>query len=183
MPPLLQNGTNLEVRDPLGRSPLGWAAISGHGDVAQLLIDYGAGTNVDMHEGRKPLHYAAQFNHSEVVRSLLSVGVDPLTRKARENSGRKCGSAPKTSGQTSLKYDKCIVKVSGMAWHKPEAIHINSPHELDNEICSNNSSLSIFGLDRDNGSSFTLWDTKKFVLATCCQLYILFQGSVYFKVS
>lgn len=44
------------------------------------------------------------MNHNEAVWALLEAGVDPLTKKTRENPGRWCGNAPRTTGDTPLLY-------------------------------------------------------------------------------
>lgn len=58
----------------------------------------------DSVEGLKPLHEAAKKNHYEAVAALLEAGVDALTVKTLEHSGRQCGNAPTSIGHTPLMY-------------------------------------------------------------------------------
>ncbi|KAJ5633124.1 hypothetical protein N7490_009463 [Penicillium lividum] len=85
-------------------SPLYWAALSGHADVAQVLIENGADPDGEANEGYKPLHKAASHNHAEVVKVLLAAGVNPLTEKTKEAPGRFCGNAPTSVGHTPWMY-------------------------------------------------------------------------------
>ncbi|KAJ4986829.1 hypothetical protein SVAN01_07634 [Stagonosporopsis vannaccii] len=102
----LQSGKNdVDAVDKSGKTPLWWAAASGHADVIQLLHQSGADPDVDEKDrGLRPLHEAASNNHADAVRVLLEAGVDPLTPKAREDPGRRCGNAPRTTGHTPLMY-------------------------------------------------------------------------------
>ena len=82
-----------------------WAASEGHAGVIRLLIAAGADPNHDeMIRGIRPLHGAANKNHHEAVEALLQAGVDPLTEKAKEDPGIRCGNAGTTRGQTPLMY-------------------------------------------------------------------------------
>ncbi|GAP93143.1 putative ankyrin repeat protein [Rosellinia necatrix] len=103
---LLQMGdVNIDPQDELGRTPLWWAASSGHAGVVRLLAQAGANPDQDNnYSGIKPLHEAAKGNHAEVVRALLECGVSPLTRKTKDNPGRRCGNSRSTVGESPLKY-------------------------------------------------------------------------------
>jgi ankyrin repeat protein len=65
---------------------LGWAAISGHVDVARLLIEPGADVNQVDHKGMAPLLYAASigFGDSAMIDLLLKSGAN---EKARTKDG------------------------------------------------------------------------------------------------
>lgn len=89
--------------------PIGWAASYNHGDVIQVLIDYGADPDAELSEGLKPLHRAAKSNHVDAVKVLLAAGVSPLTPGTRENNpmGRCVAGGvptPSTKGHTPLMY-------------------------------------------------------------------------------
>lgn len=93
----------VDAVDVLGRTPLWWAAHGGHANTIRLLVQAGADPDKDEKpRGLKPLHEASSKNHAEAVRALLEAGVDPLTPKAREDPGRFCGNAPRSTGHTPL---------------------------------------------------------------------------------
>ncbi|TGJ88327.1 hypothetical protein E0Z10_g425 [Xylaria hypoxylon] len=94
-----------DSQDAIGRTPLWWAASSGHAGVVSLLAN--AGANPDHGEtkrGLKPLHEASSKNYAEVVRVLLQIGVSPTTGKTKNDPGSWCGNAPSSHGQTPLMY-------------------------------------------------------------------------------
>ncbi|KAI1311251.1 ankyrin repeat-containing domain protein [Xylaria venustula] len=103
---LLKEGKiDVDSPDGRGRTPLWWAASSGHAGVVRLLAQAGANPDRDeSHRGYKPLHKAASANHAEVVKVLMEFGVSPMTGKTRENPGRWCGNSPHTTGHTPLMY-------------------------------------------------------------------------------
>ena len=58
-------------------TPLHSAAMQGHATVCQVLIDAGAGVNVQTDpQGYAPLHSAAFAGHVETIRVLLANGAD-----------------------------------------------------------------------------------------------------------
>jgi ankyrin repeat protein len=101
---LLLHGADINALDDLQRTPLSLAAARGHTEMAALLLEHGA--EADNHNSvcLKPLHYAAKANHHAIAKLLLEKGVSPLTPKTTENSGRRCGNAPTTTGHTPLLY-------------------------------------------------------------------------------
>ncbi|OYX58420.1 MAG: hypothetical protein B7Y96_06090 [Comamonadaceae bacterium 32-67-11] len=92
-----QPGLNLEARNPAGETALMLAAIRGHLDLVQRLLERRAQVN---HPGWTPLHYAAShafinarspngstplmlaahYGRREVVELLLREGAEPLAR-------------------------------------------------------------------------------------------------------
>ena len=56
---LVAEGSDLDVRDDNGNSPLAWAAHEGHPDVARLLLDRGASVDNEDGGSNTPLIWAA----------------------------------------------------------------------------------------------------------------------------
>ena len=63
-------------KDEQGATPLHAAALTGNGDVAELLLDHRADVNARTNNGSTPLHYAAEKGHQEVAELLLTRGAD-----------------------------------------------------------------------------------------------------------
>jgi len=53
-----------------GYTPLHWAALKGHEEIVEALIDAGADLNTTNNLGRTPLHWAALKGHEEIVEAL-----------------------------------------------------------------------------------------------------------------
>ena len=65
------------VRVRYGSKPLHNAAMRGHKDVVQILIDQGVDCDRENQWGETPLWMAAFYGHTEVVKHLLDVGANP----------------------------------------------------------------------------------------------------------
>lgn len=73
--PAVQRG--LESRaDVNGRTPLHWAALFGHLDVALLLLEKGADVNAQNQGGNTPLHSAVRGGHRDMALLLLARGAN-----------------------------------------------------------------------------------------------------------
>ncbi len=72
----IEDGTNLNARDPSGASPLIIAATFGQTEVARALIEAGADVNQQNSDGSTALHTAALFCRTEIVQALLDAGAD-----------------------------------------------------------------------------------------------------------
>ncbi|KAF2676975.1 ankyrin [Lentithecium fluviatile CBS 122367] len=96
---------DVHAGDAYGKTPLWWAATFGHADVIRILVEAGANPDVDDKIWvLKPLHEVANENHVGAVQALLGAGVDPLTKKTREDPDGQCGNAPRSMGHTPLMY-------------------------------------------------------------------------------
>ncbi|XP_028917316.1 fibronectin type 3 and ankyrin repeat domains protein 1 isoform X2 [Ornithorhynchus anatinus] len=87
---MLQDGCKVNVLDAVsGWSPLmRVSAVSGHRDVASLLIEAGADVNVRDKDGKTPLMVAVLNNHEELVQLLLDKGADPNVTNEVTPAGR-----------------------------------------------------------------------------------------------
>ena len=65
---------------PVGRTPLHEAALRGHKEVVELLIDKVADVNAKNWDGLSPLHYAALTGRKETAELLISEGADVNAR-------------------------------------------------------------------------------------------------------
>ena len=63
---------------PYGSTALGWAAVSGHVELAQLCLRHGAKPDAKARKGSTPLHMATwNGDHDEIARLLLQADADP----------------------------------------------------------------------------------------------------------
>ncbi len=69
-------GSDLNVKDEYGSTPLNIAATFGKTDIALALINGGADLHTKNAEGSTPLHVAAFFCRTEIVKALLEKGAD-----------------------------------------------------------------------------------------------------------
>lgn len=67
---------DLLVGDDDGRTPLSWAAQSGHDAVVKLLLDKGTELETKDSYDQTPLSWAAQSGHDAVVKLLLDKGAN-----------------------------------------------------------------------------------------------------------
>ena len=68
---------NVKYEDLNGWAPLIFAALGGHREITELLIDSGAEVNAKSYnDGWAPLHGAAQNGHKEIAELLVAVGAD-----------------------------------------------------------------------------------------------------------
>ena len=65
---LLLKKVDLNSKDNRGWSPLHWAALYGHTDIARFFIDKGADVNATDKKGKTPLHFAVENGHAEIAR-------------------------------------------------------------------------------------------------------------------
>ena len=73
----LGTGTDVNLRDRrFGITPLAWAALAGHAEIAELLLRSGAGVNAKNRDDGTALHGAAFFGRVEVAELLLKNGAN-----------------------------------------------------------------------------------------------------------
>ena len=72
----LAAGTDVNARDSIGETPLFYAAVDGHKEIAELLIAEGADVNVRGKIRTTPLQAAAMLSHKEIVELLIDAGAD-----------------------------------------------------------------------------------------------------------
>lgn len=83
---LMQRGLDEMHRDNAGWTPLHEAAHNGHLRVAEMLLDYGGGSELldaGDNDGRTSLHVACQRGHIDIVRLLVHKGAN-LEAKSHE---------------------------------------------------------------------------------------------------
>jgi hypothetical protein len=76
---------NVNVKDDWnGWTPLHWAALKGHIEIARLLLQNGAEVNAKDYDGRTPLHFAASQGKVDILHLLVENDAD---LEAQSNSG------------------------------------------------------------------------------------------------
>ncbi|MDP3671355.1 MAG: ankyrin repeat domain-containing protein [Telluria sp.] len=73
---MLERGADPNAADPVGRTALMYAGISGQTDTMELLIQRGARVNAKDREGVTPLHSAVMFGDPAAVRLLIDKGAE-----------------------------------------------------------------------------------------------------------
>jgi ankyrin repeat protein len=84
---MIKDGTDLNRRDHVGRTPLHVAIISKSVDIACDLIDAGARMTARLVDGRTSLHLAAQLDQLTVVKKLLeksAVNAEQVKKEAKD---------------------------------------------------------------------------------------------------
>ncbi|MGA2109022.1 MAG: ankyrin repeat domain-containing protein, partial [Syntrophorhabdales bacterium] len=70
---LLKGNPDLVLsKDDSGDTPLHWAALNGHKEVAELLLARKADVDAKNNDGNTPLQWAAQGGHKDVAELLLA---------------------------------------------------------------------------------------------------------------
>ena len=117
----LASGTDVNVRDTLGQTPIVVAALAGQDEVAQVLRKHGADVMARTDKGMTPLHAAAFSGDLETVKLLLAGGaaindqdnfahITALHAAAEENHTAVVEALIKTKGA-----DPALVDVKGFS--------------------------------------------------------------------
>ena len=69
-------GSDLNIKDQYGSTPLIIASTFGKTDLAKTLINAGADLHITNNEGATPLHIASFFCRTDIVKALLEKGAD-----------------------------------------------------------------------------------------------------------
>ena len=89
----LESAADINLRDRrFGITPLAWAALGGHAEIAELLLRSGADVNAKNRDAGTALHGAAFFGRVEVVELLLKNG-------ANTNAKHESGDSPLDSAK------------------------------------------------------------------------------------
>lgn len=73
---LIEKGTNVNVKDEYGLTPLHYAATHSDGFFVDLLINKGAKINVKANDGMAPVDWALQNKNFDTIRLLIYNGAD-----------------------------------------------------------------------------------------------------------
>lgn len=80
-------GSDLDVKDEYGSTPLIIATTFGKTETAKILIEGGADLGITNNEGATPLHIAAFFCRTEIVKALIDNGADKnILNKSRSTA-------------------------------------------------------------------------------------------------
>ena len=82
----LLRGADVNAKNERSRTPLRFAAWSGHTEVAELLIDNGADVNAKDKWGRTPLYWTAGRGFRDIAELLIDKGAD---MNAKDNHGSR----------------------------------------------------------------------------------------------
>jgi ankyrin repeat protein len=77
---IVNEGTDVNLSDPTGRTPLIEAAWAGHVDVVKYLLDKGANPNTSDSAGFTPLMRAAEEGNTSICSILIQKGADVNVR-------------------------------------------------------------------------------------------------------
>ena len=88
----IESGEDLQVRDPIGATPLHFASAFGlSAEIVSLLLEEGADSGAIDKSGSSPLHWAAWLNDGPDVSSVIQTLADA---QANPNSANKGGLSP-----------------------------------------------------------------------------------------
>ena len=83
---LIDNGSDLEAKSSIGRTPLHLCSLRGHDKIVQLLVGCGASLNCQDSDKYTPLHYACEMGNVECAKILVEKGADtPLRNNLGSN--------------------------------------------------------------------------------------------------
>jgi len=82
----LEKGTDVDIKDEVGWTPLYWAVSMGQTGVAELLIAEGADVGINAKDGSTTLHQAARAGAVTLVRLLIDKGIDVNVKETYGNT-------------------------------------------------------------------------------------------------
>ena len=111
--------------DEYGRIPLHYAALEGHLETLDQLLDSGSPVDAQDDNGWTALHFAAQDGHPKIVEELLKRGANP-------NLLNSHGNGPIWVGMMDARGDFTIVKMLLAAGADPDRknAHGRSPRDV-----------------------------------------------------
>ena len=96
---LYQQGTNVNIADNTGVTPLMLAVQLGFVEGVSKLLGHGARVDVTNNSGETPLMFAVHGRNTELMRVLLEAGADP---DRYDNSGRSARNYARLRGETDV---------------------------------------------------------------------------------
>jgi ankyrin repeat protein len=87
---IIQNGVDINQKDPLYWMPLHFAAMLGHHDIIMLLLEHGADINKTSCWGWTPLHAATASNQIEAAKILIQHGADIYKKSPEDRTPLDC---------------------------------------------------------------------------------------------
>ena len=112
---LISAGTDVNIKNNFGETPLHWAAYYGNNKkITQLLIDAKANVNIKSHQGNTPLYWAVLHNKIDVVQLLINAGAD---LNIQNNEGSTAEDREHTPEMHALfaqvRYEKALRQAAG----------------------------------------------------------------------
>jgi len=153
----------LEAKDEEGCSPLHYAAMGGHKEVTEYLIDNNSAVNASDAAGCTPLHAAAMLGHIEIIRLLIARGADVDIMSAEIGSAldcalayqqNECATYLKNLGVKSNASESIFIaaetgNVEAVTQHLESGIDVNGKCPLGNTplgLAVNNGHINLFDL-------------------------------------
>ncbi|ENH72595.1 Serine/threonine-protein phosphatase 6 regulatory ankyrin repeat subunit C [Fusarium oxysporum f. sp. cubense race 1] len=87
---------SIDEQDSRKRNPVWWAALSGHSDIIELLLNHGASPDTHDFKGYQALHVAARRDKAQVVQLLIEKGIAPTVPRLQKDTdpARKYADTP-----------------------------------------------------------------------------------------
>ncbi|KAH7181907.1 ankyrin repeat-containing domain protein [Fusarium sp. MPI-SDFR-AT-0072] len=87
---------SIDEQDSRKRNPVWWAALSGHPDIIELLLNHGASPDTHDFKGYQALHVAARRDKAQVVQLLIEKGIAPTVPRLQKDTdpARKYADTP-----------------------------------------------------------------------------------------